>query len=54
VLVLEEPDWQAEGSVVKEFSIRFDMQLLTISRVMEHHGWDRADGPSYLPNPVSD
>ncbi|KAJ7832111.1 hypothetical protein B0H13DRAFT_2371136 [Mycena leptocephala] len=43
VLVLEKPDWQAEGSVGKEFNIRFDMQLLTMSRVMEHHGWDPAD-----------
>ncbi|KAJ7801438.1 hypothetical protein B0H13DRAFT_2390014 [Mycena leptocephala] len=28
---------------VLEFNIRFDMQLLTMSRVMEHHGWDPAD-----------
>jgi hypothetical protein len=37
-MILSKPKWDLDGSVGQELCIRFDMQLLTLTRVLEHLG----------------
>ncbi|KAJ7122262.1 hypothetical protein C8R44DRAFT_733247 [Mycena epipterygia] len=37
-ITLIRPDWDADGSLGREFQIEYDRQLLTLARALESHG----------------
>jgi hypothetical protein len=37
-MTLTKPEWGLNGSMGQDLCIRFDMQLLTLIRVLEHQG----------------
>ncbi|KAJ6471610.1 hypothetical protein C8R47DRAFT_1297427 [Mycena vitilis] len=40
VVILERPQWSPMDVVCRELTLHYDMQLLTLARVLDYHGWE--------------
>ncbi|KAJ6476664.1 hypothetical protein C8R47DRAFT_1075532 [Mycena vitilis] len=40
VIVLERPHWTTPTLVGRDLTLQYDMQLLTLARVLDQHGWE--------------